>query len=196
MKEIKKIFKQILIGLGSCHKLKIVHRNLKPDNILISSNGEIKISDFGSSKSIDQNNLSTPHIVSRYYRALKLILGETNYDEKIDIFSAGCILAELFMLEPLFPGKTEGMQLFEYIIILGLPKNYLKRFNLPKKLYCKLRAIKLEKIEDFSSLLNKNKYFSDKDIKNTENLILDMIQFEPEKKPSTDICMNYEFFNQ
>ena len=77
---------------------------------------------------------------------LLILLVDINYDEKIDIFSAGCILAELFMLEPLFPGKTEGMQLFEYIIILGLHKNYLKRFNLPRKLYSKLRAIKLEKI--------------------------------------------------
>ena len=89
-----------------------------------------------------------------------LILGKTNYDSKIDIFSAGCVLAELFLLEPLFPGKTEGMQLFEYMRVLGYPGNsYFKNYNIPQDLLIEIKNTKLDKIEDFSSLLNKYDFY-------------------------------------
>ena len=102
---IKKIFKQILLGLEFCHNKKIIHRDLKPENILISEELNVKICDFGSAKYITENSSSTPFIVSRYHRPPELILGECKYNEKIDIFSAGCILAELLTLTPLFKGK-------------------------------------------------------------------------------------------
>ena len=110
---IKQISRQLLSGLDFCHKKHIVHRDLKPENVLFTSDEQVKICDFGSSKCIKENTSSTPYIVSRYYRAPELILGKIDYNEKIDIFAAGCIIAELFTLTPLFPGKTEGLQIWE-----------------------------------------------------------------------------------
>lgn len=103
---------QLLKGLDYIHEKNIAHRDLKPENILYSQAGTLKICDFGSSKIIDQNGKNTPYIVSRYYRAPELILSITKYGTEIDIWSAGCILAELFLLKPLFKGKSEGDQIF------------------------------------------------------------------------------------
>lgn len=110
---------QLLKGLDYIHERNIAHRDLKPENILYSQNGTLKICDFGSSKIIDQNGKNTPYIVSRYYRAPELILSITKYGTEIDIWSTGCILAELFLLRPLFKGKSEGDQIFEILSILG-----------------------------------------------------------------------------
>ena len=69
-------------------------------------------------------------------------------------------MAELFLLEPLFPGKTEGMQLFEYMRVLGYPGNsYFKNYNIPQDLLIEIKNTKLDKIEDFSSLLNKYDFY-------------------------------------
>jgi glycogen synthase kinase 3 beta len=92
---------------------------LKPENVLLSKDGIIKICDFGSSKVIDPNGKNTPYIVSRYYRAPELILCLTKYTTAIDIWAVGCIMAELFLLTPLFKGKTEGDQLFAIFKVLG-----------------------------------------------------------------------------
>lgn len=104
---------QLLNGLAGIHSKKVAHRDLKPENILVSSCGKIKICDFGSSKIVNEKGLNTPYIVSRYYRAPELILCITKYSVEIDIWAAGCILAELFLLKPLFKGSTEGDQLFK-----------------------------------------------------------------------------------
>lgn len=92
---------------------------MKPENVLLSEKGEVKICDFGSSKIIDQDGKNTPYIVSRYYRAPELILCLTKYSTAIDIWAAGCILAELYILSPLFKGKTEGDQMFAIAARLG-----------------------------------------------------------------------------
>ena len=130
--KIKSIMKQMLKGLEYCHSKNIVHRDLKPENVLFTEDERVKICDFGSSKFIEKDTKSTPYIVSRYYRAPELLLGKCDYDDKIDIFAAGCIFAELFTLIPLFPGKTEGLQIFEHMCILGNPnKGYFEKFQLP-----------------------------------------------------------------
>ena len=120
MGEIKKLMKQILQGMSYVHSKGISHRDLKPENILKDDNGVIKICDFGSAKILDER-LNTPYIVSRYYRAPELILGCSDYTQKIDIWAIGCIFAEFMTLRPLFPGKTEGSQFIEIVAILGLP---------------------------------------------------------------------------
>ena len=112
----------------------VIHCDLKPENILITGatfetifnrekDGFVKICDFGSAKVLDSSMtpLNTPYIVSRYYRAPELIIGASDYSNKIDMWAIGCIFAELMTLRPLFPGKTEGSQLIEQIAVLGLP---------------------------------------------------------------------------
>lgn len=87
--------------------------------MLLSKEGVIKICDFGSSKVIDPNGKNTPYIVSRYYRAPELMLCLTKYTTVIDVWAAGCIMAELALLTPIFKGKTEGDQLFAIFRVLG-----------------------------------------------------------------------------
>ena len=87
--------------------------------MLLSEKGEVKICDFGSSKIIDPEGKNTPYIVSRYYRAPELILCLTKYSTAIDVWAAGCILAELCTLTPFFKGKSEGDQIFVIAERLG-----------------------------------------------------------------------------
>jgi glycogen synthase kinase 3 beta len=84
--EIRNYMKQILTGMAYVHSQGICHRDLKPENILQSEKGIVKICDFGSAKVMSPGGLNTPYIVSRYYRAPELILGCSDYDNKIDIW--------------------------------------------------------------------------------------------------------------
>ena len=200
MNKIKKISKQILIGINYCHKKNIIHRDLKPDNILMTKNYDVKICDFGSSKHIERinNNVnkskSTPYVVTRYYRAPELLLGKSNYDTKIDIFSAGCIIAELFTLSPLFPGLNDGFQIFEYINILGVPnQNYLNEFKLNKET---LEVIKqFEKINPYSleEILNPDNFYNKKDMDEACDLIYNMLKWDYNERYSAEQCLNHPF---
>jgi len=96
------------------HDLGIAHRDLKPENILLKDNS-IRICDVGSSKILDrsESRMNTPYVVSRYYRAPELILACNKYDFSIDIWAVGCILFELLLKTPMFPGDAEGVQVVE-----------------------------------------------------------------------------------
>lgn len=104
---------QVLNGLTHMHGLQICHRDLKPENILTSTeNGKltVKIADLGTSKKLLQSTprMNTPYVVSRYYRAPELILGNKYYDWSIDVWSFGCIFFELLTGTVLFPAQEEG----------------------------------------------------------------------------------------
>ena len=201
LKKIKEISKQILIGLKYCHNKNIVHRDLKPDNILMTEDEQIKICDFGSSKNIERKKdkrkdcKSTPYVVTRYYRAPELFFGKINYDSKIDIFSCGCIIAELFTLSPLFPGLNEGLQIFEYINILGMPdENYLREFNLNKNILETIKA--LENIEPYTlqEILNPNNYYDKKDIDEVCDLLYNMLKWNYNERFTAEQCLKHSFF--
>ena len=195
LEKIKQISKQILQGIDYIHKKNVIHRDLKPENILFFQDENVKICDFGSSKFIKDKKASTPYIVSRYYRAPELILGKTDYDEKIDIFAAGCIIAELFTLIPLFPGKAEGLQILEHISVLGNPgKDYFSNFNLPKDFIDYFAGIEIEGITKFEKLINANKFYPYKEVKNAVDLILNMIKWNSEDRFSAEQCLNQPFF--
>lgn len=102
--------------------LNICHRDIKPQNLLIDpSTGVLKLCDFGSAKQLVKGEPNVSYICSRYYRAPELIFGATNYTTSIDIWSLGCVFAELLIGQPLFPGESSVDQLVEIIKVLGTP---------------------------------------------------------------------------
>jgi glycogen synthase kinase 3 beta len=113
---------QILRALSYIHSLGICHRDIKPQNLLLDPNsGVLKLCDFGSAKMLVKGEPNVAYICSRYYRAPELIFGSTTYTTAIDIWSVGCVLAELLLGQPLFPGESGVDQLVEIIKVLGTP---------------------------------------------------------------------------
>ncbi|ODV82828.1 hypothetical protein CANARDRAFT_25592 [[Candida] arabinofermentans NRRL YB-2248] len=129
--EIKLYSYQLLRSLNYIHSLGICHRDIKPQNLLIDPfNGILKLCDFGSAKILNANEPNVSYICSRYYRAPELIFGSRNYTTKIDLWSTGCVIAELILGQPLFPGESGIDQLVEIIKILGTPsKDEIKSMN-------------------------------------------------------------------
>jgi glycogen synthase kinase 3 beta len=198
IEQIRQITQQMLLGLNYCHKKNIVHRDLKPENVLLTDDGNVKLCDFGSSKCIDEKKgiTSTPYTVSRYYRAPELILGKLDYNSKIDIFATGCIIAELFMLTPLFPGKTEGLEIFEHICLLGNPgKEYFEQFPLPKNYIEYFEQFKVDDTARLDKVINQNGFYNQKDIYEATDLILHMLHWDVNQRYSAEECLKHTFVN-
>ena len=100
---------QLLCGLEHCHSRHILHRDIKGSNLLIDNRGILKIADFGLASFFDpeQRHPLTSRVVTLWYRPPELLLGATNYGVAVDLWSSGCILAELYAGKPIMPGRTE-----------------------------------------------------------------------------------------
>ncbi|RWR94509.1 Protein kinase domain-containing protein [Cinnamomum micranthum f. kanehirae] len=114
---------QICRALAYIHgSIGVCHRDIKPQNLLVNPHThQLKLCDFGSAKVLVKGEPNISYICSRYYRAPELIFGATEYTTAIDIWSAGCVLAELLLGQPLFPGESGVDQLVEIIKVLGTP---------------------------------------------------------------------------
>ncbi|KAH9965035.1 kinase-like domain-containing protein, partial [Lactifluus volemus] len=119
---------QILRGMKYVHSASVVHRDLKPGNLLVNSDCELKICDFGLSRGFDSTpeegtSPMTEYVATRWYRAPEVMLALRKYGTAIDVWSIGCILAELLLGRPLFKGKDYVDQLNKILEILGTPSN-------------------------------------------------------------------------
>lgn len=108
------------------HSADILHRDLKPSNLLINSECHVKVADFGLARSVaqakeDSNPLLTDYVATRWYRAPEILLGSTRYTKGVDMWSLGCILAELLVGKPVFPGTSTLNQLDRIMEITGRP---------------------------------------------------------------------------
>mmetsp|Transcript_53224 Transcript_53224/g.122293 ORF Transcript_53224/g.122293 Transcript_53224/m.122293 type:complete len:372 (-) Transcript_53224:619-1734(-) len=113
---------QVCRSLAYIHSLGVCHRDIKPQNLLVHPETHmLKLCDFGSAKILVKGEPNVSYICSRYYRAPELIFGATDYTCCIDVWSAGCVLAELLLGVPLFPGESGVDQLVEIIKVLGTP---------------------------------------------------------------------------
>ncbi|KAF2534720.1 hypothetical protein F2Q70_00032311 [Brassica cretica] len=113
----------IFRALSYIHRcIGVCHRDIKPQNLLVNPHThQVKLCDFGSAKVLVKGEPNISYICSRYYRAPELIFGATEYTTAIDVWSAGCVLAELLLGQPLFPGESGVDQLVEIIKVLGTP---------------------------------------------------------------------------
>ncbi|XP_038623132.1 glycogen synthase kinase-3 alpha [Tachyglossus aculeatus] len=119
---IKVYMYQLFRSLAYIHSQGVCHRDIKPQNLLVDPDTAVlKLCDFGSAKQLVRGEPNVSYICSRYYRAPELIFGATDYTSSIDVWSAGCVLAELLLGQPIFPGDSGVDQLVEIIKVLGTP---------------------------------------------------------------------------
>ncbi|SAM03822.1 hypothetical protein [Absidia glauca] len=119
---IRQFMFQLLRGIAYCHENRVLHRDLKPQNLLINKRGALKLGDFGLARAfgIPVNTFSN-EVVTLWYRAPDVLLGSRMYSTSIDIWSAGCIMAEMYTGRPLFPGTTNEDQLQKIFRMMGTP---------------------------------------------------------------------------
>ncbi|PAV83321.1 hypothetical protein WR25_12344 [Diploscapter pachys] len=122
MPQVKNITLQTLLGLEFLHAHWILHRDMKPNNLLMNSTGRIKIADFGLARFFGSpNRIYTHQVVTRWYRSPELLYGAKAYGVGVDIWAMGCIIGELLLKAPLFPGESELDQLSKIYHVLGVP---------------------------------------------------------------------------
>lgn len=109
LSKVKYYMQQLLKGLDHCHRRGVLHRDIKGSNLLLDNSGVLKIADFGLATffSQDQRQALTSRVVTLWYRPPELLLGATEYGVGVDLWSTGCILAELLAGKPIMPGRTE-----------------------------------------------------------------------------------------
>uniref|UniRef100_A0AC35U6N1 Fucosyltransferase n=1 Tax=Rhabditophanes sp. KR3021 TaxID=114890 RepID=A0AC35U6N1_9BILA len=156
---------QLLRGLAYCHKRRILHRDLKPQNILINRNGELKLADFGLARAKSVPTKTYSHeVVTLWYRPPDVLLGSTDYSTHIDMWGVGCILYEMVVGKAMFPGTHTDDQLILIFRKLGIPNktNGAVLMNGPKYREIAAAVVSYEVLAEeknnkaFSDITNKN----------------------------------------
>lgn len=119
---IKSYLYQLLKGVAHCHSHRVLHRDLKPQNLLINREGSLKLADFGLARAFGIPVRSYTHeVVTLWYRPPDVLMGSRNYNTSVDIWSVGCIFAELYNGTPLFQGTSHNDQIKKIFRVKGTP---------------------------------------------------------------------------
>ncbi|KIO13253.1 hypothetical protein M404DRAFT_123401 [Pisolithus tinctorius Marx 270] len=190
--QIKLYMYQLLRSLAYIHSVGICHRDIKPQNLLLNpATGVLKLCDFGSAKILVAGEPNVSYICSRYYRAPELIFGATNYTTNIgiDIWSTGCVMAELMLGQPLFPGESGIDQLVEIIKVLGTPsREQIKTMN-PNYMEHKFPQIKPHPF-------NKVGVFRPRTAPEAIDLVQRLLEYTPAARLSAVEAMVHPFFDE
>ena len=192
LKTIKEYFYQIIKGLNYLHKKKIIHRDLKPQNLLINSENKIKICDFGLARGYGVPvKTYTNEVVTLWYRPPDILLGNKIYDISCDIWSAGCIFAEMLLGHPLFSGKNEGEQCEQIFHLIGTPDE--DTFNWLKESPEWNTGINGD---GFTKVTRKNflTTFNQVDDQLAIDILDKILVFDPEQRICTDDLLKHPFF--
>ncbi|CAO2583271.1 Mitogen-activated protein kinase 3, partial [Lemmus lemmus] len=177
---------QILRGLKYIHSANVLHRDLKPSNLLINTTCDLKICDFGLH---DHTGFLTEYVATRWYRAPEIMLNSKGYTKSIDIWSVGCILAEMLSNRPIFPGKHYLDQLNHILGILGSPSQ--------EDLNC---IINMKARNYLQSLPSKTKVAWAKLFPKSDSKALDlldrMLTFNPNKRITVEEALAHPYLEQ
>ena len=203
---IKSIMFQILSGVKYIHDNFILHRDIKPANILLRNKGEVKLADFGLSRFFEKRKNQwrayTNSVVTLWYRAPELLLSECYYKTSIDMWSVGCVMAELFTKQPLFKEQNAKKQVNAIFNLIGRPKEeelirYYKinEGNIDFQTILESLMPESGEVIEFDKKLielDKTKYLTE--CKPALDLIVGLLTFNVNKRLNAEQALNHEFF--
>ena len=181
---------QLLRGVDYIHKSKVLHRDLKPQNLLINKDNVMKIGDFGLARGygIPVKNY-THEVVTLWYRPPDVLLGNKTYGTTVDMWSIGCIFAEMVSGKPLFTGNSETDQLKKIFLIMGTPtENYASSLRELPEWGVGENNFEVNKPQNFKEL------FPTLDAEGLD-LLQKFLQLEPEKRISAEEALKHPFFD-
>ncbi|OQS06187.1 mitogen activated protein kinase 7 [Thraustotheca clavata] len=183
--KIRNLMYQMLQGLAFMHKHSFFHRDIKPENMLVKGD-VVKVADFGLAREIRSRPPFTDYVSTRWYRAPEVLLRSTTYNSPIDAWAMGCIMAEMFTLRPLFPGSSEGDQIYKICSVLGNPTHA----SWPEGM--KLAAQMNYRFPQFvsTSLASIIPHASPEAIQ----LMQDFLKYDPNQRPTSSQALQYPFF--
>ncbi|TKY47747.1 Cyclin-dependent kinase G-2 [Spatholobus suberectus] len=194
--EVKCIMLQLLEGVKYLHDNWVLHRDLKTSNLLLNNRGELKICDFGLARQYGSPLKPYTHlVVTLWYRAPELLLGTKQYSTAIDMWSLGCIMAELLSKEPLFNGKTEFDQLDKIFSILGAPNETIWPG------FSELPRVKVNFVKNQYNLLRKKfpaTSFTGSPVLSDSgfDLLNKLLTYDPEKRITAEEALNHKWFRE
>lgn len=179
---------QMLVALRHIHTANVIHRDLKPSNILVNADCDLKICDFGLAREDSNDPNKTPYVVTRWYRAPEVILMLQNYTAAVDMWSVGCILAEMITKKPLFPGKDYVKQLTAVIDVIGSPTAAeIEHIHKDSKAYVQ------------RNLIGRKRRNMDEIFPNTPVLLRDLLDkiliFDPQKRITVNEALNHPYLD-
>jgi len=187
LEDMKSFLYQLFKGIAFCHNKRVLHRDLKPQNLLINRKGELKLADFGLARAfgIPMKNYSH-EVVTLWYRAPDVLLGSRKYSTPIDIWSIGCIFAEMATGRPLFPGGNTNDQLLHIFRVLGTPNTQ----SWPA-------------VADLPDWDDNFPQFPAKDLRNVVpdlsdegyELLDKCLQYDPSKRITAEAALNHPYFS-
>ncbi|WVF66625.1 hypothetical protein IAT40_001365 [Kwoniella sp. CBS 6097] len=187
--EVKTIMRQLLSAVAHCHANWILHRDLKTSNLLMNNRGQIKVADFGLARKFgDPLGEMTQLVVTLWYRSPELLLGAKEYTTAVDMWSVGCIFAELMQGEALFPGRGEIDQINKIFSLLGRPNDELWPGYSDLPLVQKINPIG----PMFSVLRQKFKHLSYEG----HNLLSGLLAYDPERRISAEEGGTHPYFSE
>jgi len=182
---------QALRGLKYIHSANVIHRDLKPSNLLINSNSELKICDFGLARAVEdaKSQPLTEYVVTRWYRAPELLCYCKEYDYKIDVWSLGCILAELHGRKPLFPGDDYKQQMDLIFSKLGTPTETELKFVTNQHALNYIKSLPKRERIPFSTLYPEAS-------QHALDLMGKMLQINPADRCTVDDALSHPYFKK
>ncbi|CAI5448267.1 unnamed protein product [Caenorhabditis angaria] len=175
---------QILRGLKYIHSADIIHRDLKPSNIAVNEDCELKILDFGLARQTDSE--MTGYVATRWYRAPEIMLNWMHYTQTVDVWSVGCILAELITSKTLFPGSDHIDQLTRIMSVVGTPdEEFLKKIS-SEEARNYIRNLPKMPRRDFKKLFAQA-------TPPAIDLLEKMLHLDPDRRPSAKEAMEHEY---